>query len=281
MWLVGKHRYEEAKTNMCKIYGTKICVPEITNELESLKSKQNTQTKIKKSLAEQSLQKIRYLIKPNILKPLSLMMILFLFQSFSGMFVISSYTINICKNSGITIDPYLSTILIGIIGLIGTITSSFLTKILKRKRLITISGLSMTISMICLAGYLFITEKIRTVSNLVSLIPLMLLLFYVFISSIGIAIPFIINAEIFPTKIRGTASSLSIVASCFYNFLVTKIYLSMVDILGYHGVFLFQGLASLLSVLFVLWLIPETKDKTLIEIEEFYKSNKNTADTHS
>lgn len=81
------------------------------------------------------------------------------------------------------------------------------------------------------------------------------------------------NAEIFPQKYRGFCSGITIAAAYSICFVCVKLYPWMTVYLGTVNVCIFYGTCSLLSILYVLFIVPETKGKTLAEIENMFKSH--------
>jgi SP family arabinose:H+ symporter-like MFS transporter len=77
-------------------------------------------------------------------------------------------------------------------------------------------------------------------------------------------------AELCPTKIRGRAMSLATVCLWCGTLLVTLTFLSLVNLFSAAGVFLLYAAISIAALLFVWSGVPETKGKTLEEIEKFW-----------
>lgn len=81
------------------------------------------------------------------------------------------------------------------------------------------------------------------------------------------------NAEIFPQKYRGFCSGITIAAAYSICFVCVKLYPWMTAYLGTVNVCIFYGTCSMLSILYVRFIVPETKGKTLAEIENMFKSH--------
>lgn len=73
--------------------------------------------------------------------------------------------------------------------------------------------------------------------------------------------------EIFPTKLKGTASTSAALFNWILAFIVTVSFSSVVDAVGIAPVFFFFALICALSVIFVIFLLVETKGKTFTEIQ--------------
>ena len=117
-------------------------------------------------------------------------------------------------------------------------------------------------------------ENILLLSPLTEYIPMMALsVFFVFFNLGFSGVPFIILGEIFPP---GTGKSIAISCSvaCIWivNFVTTKCYFSMVLTLGYEGMFIMNAAFCLLASCIVFIALPETKGKTLAEVQETFKN---------
>ena len=90
-------------------------------------------------------------------------------------------------------------------------------------------------------------------------------------------IPWILISEIFPGRIRGRASSVGIFSIWVACFVVAQTFPQLHDALGSAMTFWIYGVCSLASLIFVLVLIPETKGKTLEEIDAFWHERRSEA----
>ena len=77
-------------------------------------------------------------------------------------------------------------------------------------------------------------------------------------------------SELFPNKIRGQAVAIAVAAQWAANYLISSTYPGMME---FSGTFTygFYGTMAVLSALFVWKMVPETKGKSLEEIEKFWK----------
>ena len=200
------------------------------------------------------------------------------FQQFVGINVVLYYAPEIFKSMGSGTDTALfQTIIVGSINLLFTVVAILTVDKFGRKKLLVIGALGMALSMIIL-GTLFST-------NSIGLIALLCMLFYVasFAFSWG-PVAWVIIAEMFPNKIRGKAMAVAVAAMWFSNYLVSWTF-PMLDKNPYlitqfnHGFsYWIYGFMSILAAFFVLKFVPETKGKTLEEIENIWKiklNNKN------
>ncbi|XP_050502652.1 facilitated trehalose transporter Tret1-like isoform X1 [Diabrotica virgifera virgifera] len=274
-WLVGRYRTEEARSSLCRIFNTGL-TPDVQAELDHLiKCKGVSNMKSEKPMYRKILSKLEYLMQPHCLRPMILVLTYFFFQQFSGIFVIIFYAIDIVNNAGITFDPYITIVVIGVVRLISAILPSFLAKRFGRRPLSLFSGLGIASCLLPLALYIKLKDNGSLSGYSLTFLPLICLLVYFVTNSIGfLPLPFALAAELFPTKVRGTAAGIISGMGYFFNFIAVKIYPDMVQSLGRSGVFCFYGVIALLGTIFVFFLLPETKGKSLQEIEEYFGKKK-------
>lgn len=108
----------------------------------------------------------------------------------------------------------------------------------------------------------------ETVDNL-SWLPLVSFMVYVVAFSLGWGpIPWLFMGEALPVKIRGPAASIVTALNWSCTFVITKTFPGMVELIGPSYVFyMFTGIMTF-GTLFAFFLVPETRGKTLEEIEE-------------
>nr|XP_023014782.1 facilitated trehalose transporter Tret1-like isoform X1 [Leptinotarsa decemlineata] len=280
VWLVRKNHIEQAKSSMCKVFGANTYNRVIQAEVDMLLQEKGVK-KINetKSWTKQVVRKINYLLKPESLKPMAIATAFFFFQQFSGTFAIIFYAIDIVENAGITFEPYMTIVVIGVVRLLSAILASFLSRSVGRRPLSIVSGIGMTASLLILTGLIFLKEN--GTENLTEL-SLVMLLGYFVTSSLGfLPIPFAVTAELFPSKIRGTATGLTSGLGYVFNFAAVKVYPDIVYFFGRKGVFSCYGVVALLGTVFVVTLLPETKGKSLQEIEAYFKRKRMDIDDNN
>jgi MFS transporter, SP family, arabinose:H+ symporter len=77
-------------------------------------------------------------------------------------------------------------------------------------------------------------------------------------------------SELFPTNVRGRGMSIATISLWMACFLITLTFLSLVSSIGASGAFWIYGTLCIFTFLFVLRHIPETKGRSLEEIERFW-----------
>ena len=195
--------------------------------------------------------------------------LLSVFQQFVGINVVLYYAGNIFRNMGASTDSSLmQTIIVGIINLIFTVVAIVTVDKFGRKPLMMIGSIGMAVSMIAL-GFSFYLNK-------VGMLALIFMLTYTaaFAMSWG-PVCWVLLAEIFPNSIRG-AMSIAVAAQWVANWIVSLTFPMLNDNVGltrqfHHGFsYWIYGLMGVASAVFIWKLVPETKGKTLEEIEGFW-----------
>jgi SP family arabinose:H+ symporter-like MFS transporter len=103
--------------------------------------------------------------------------------------------------------------------------------------------------------------------------PLMLCLL-LFIAAFAMAmgpVPWIVISEIFPTKVRGRAMSVAVFVLWTSCYVVSQSFPVLREQIGIGPTFWFYGLCSLFGLFFVALFVPETKGRTLEEIEQQWR----------
>lgn len=231
---------------------------------------------LKPRLQKKKQNLFKHLIKRNAMVPFIIMLSYFFFQQFSGLFVIIYYAVDIIQSSGVTMDPYLGAVLIGLTRLVGSLLVAGVSRKYGRRIPSIVSGFGMAIFMCGLSLYLFLNIKGITVADN-GIIPVVCVLMYIFMSTLGfLVIPFAMVGEVYPSKVKDILSGLTTCIGYIFSSVTIKTYPDMLSSMGEHGVFLFFGLVSLVGALFIWRWLPETKGKTLREIEDMFSKKKNT-----
>ncbi len=102
-------------------------------------------------------------------------------------------------------------------------------------------------------------------------LPVALLMNYIFFFNLGYgSMIWITVAEILPIHVRSVANSVAVAFTCVFSFLTSHTYQSLMDTIDGEGVFWLYGGISLVGFLFILILVPETKNKSEAEIQEYF-----------
>jgi sugar porter (SP) family MFS transporter len=188
-------------------------------------------------------------------------MVLALFQAITGINIVMYYAPTIFTSAGIGTGPALEqSVIIGLVMLVFTLASMLLVDRVGRRPIMLFAAAGMGVSL-ALLGIMFTAGATNGKWLLIWILT------YVSSFSIGMGgIYWVVVSEIFPTRVRGAAMSLSVVFLWGGNYLVSQFFPAMLAALGSRVFFVF-ALMCALCFAFIWKSVPETKGKTLEEIE--------------
>ena len=193
------------------------------------------------------------------------------FQQFVGINVVLYYAPEIFKTIASGTDSALfMTIIVGVVNFLFTIIAVKSVDKYGRKPLMVIGAAGMAVAMLSL-GFVFFCGA----TGYLALFCMML-----YVASFAMSwgpVTWVLLAEIFPNKIRGKALAVAVAAQWISNYLVSLTFPIMNDNSYLTGLFnhgfayWVYGVMSVLALLFILKYVPETKGKTLEEMESLWK----------
>ncbi len=190
--------------------------------------------------------------------------LLSVFQQFVGINVALYYAPRIFESMGAEKDAsMLQTVIMGLVNVIFTVVAIMTVDKWGRKPLLMVGSVGMAIGMIAIGLLAFM--KIIGISTLVFII----IYTASFMMSWG-PITWVLISELFPNKIRGKAVAVAVAAQWAANYFISSTYPAMMEFSS-GGTYWFYGGMSILSFFFVWKMIPETKGKTLEEMENLWK----------
>jgi SP family sugar porter-like MFS transporter len=249
-WLIKNNQQEKACRVLTKIGGEAYAKASIAETLSTL------------SEGDLGEVNFRELLKKNVVKLLAIGIFLAFLQQWSGINVVIYYAADIFQAAGFTLKQMmLNIVVIGGV-MVASIFVTFATvDKYGRKSILLVCLAAMTVLYAAL-GYSFYAELGGT-----SVVVLVLLnvMFY----SISLApLLWVVLSEIFPTRVRGAAISIGALAHWIGNFTLTYSFPAIKENLGWANNFwLYGGICAAGFV--IIWLVlPETKGKSLEEIEK-------------
>ncbi|WDM00939.1 sugar porter family MFS transporter [Alicyclobacillus cycloheptanicus] len=205
------------------------------------------------------------LLQPGFRAALVIGIVLGVLQQVTGINAIMYYAPSIFQQTGAGTNAQLTeTIIVGLDNLVFTILSLWLIDKVGRKALLLTGAFVMTISLV-VVGALFQTGNTSS--------PLILVFILVFVAAFAISfgpVVWLVIAEIFPTRIRGRATAIASVALWAADYLVSQTFPVLLGSAGPSMTFWMFGLMSIVAFLFTLLVVPETKERTLEEIEQHW-----------
>lgn len=245
-WLLKRDRLDDARAVLERLHGAITAAAEFSEIREAISHEQAT-------VAELFQRRTRGIV--------IMTMVLALFQAITGINIVMYYAPTIFTSAGVGTGTALShSVIIGLVMLFFTGGSMVLVDRLGRRPIMLLASAGMGVSL-ALMGLMF--------NHAAGQGWWLLLWTLTFVSffSVGMGgIYWVVVSEIFPTRVRGAAMSLSVVFLWGGNFLVSQFFPVMLATLA-HNVFYLYALMCLFCFIFILIYVPETKGKTLEKIE--------------
>jgi SP family arabinose:H+ symporter-like MFS transporter len=250
-WLIKNGQSDKGYIILSKISGANVAKEELVEIKEMV-------THVKGKISE--------LFKPGLRLALIVGVGLSVFGQFTGVNIIVYYGPTILEDAGFQLDSALQfQVAIGIINLIFTIIALWKIDSWGRRPLLIWGMAAVFISLMIIATMFSLGQS--------GIWIVVMLCVYMAALAISInAVIWVLIGEIFPTRIRGRAMSIATFANWGINFMTAFLFPWYVDKIGVGAGFFTFAFMCLIATIFFYKVIPETKGKSLEEIETYWKS---------
>ncbi|XP_074312265.1 putative polyol transporter 4 [Silene latifolia] len=272
-WLVVQDRVDEARSVLLRTIGDEKEVEERLSEIQQAAINANSSTSEEKAVWQE-------LLRPNpvVFKMLVAGIGLQCFQQITGIDALVYYSPTILKTTGIEDNTQLlaATVAVGVTKTAFILFALVLIDRIGRKPLLYASTIGMTVCLFCLAVSLPFMGK----GPLGISLALLLICGDVAFFSVGMGpICWVLTSEIYPLRLRAQAVAIGVAGNRVCSGIVSLSFLSVSKAISVPGTFLVFSLLSALSVGFVHMIIPETKGKSLEEIECLFENGERLKDS--
>jgi MFS transporter, SP family, arabinose:H+ symporter len=249
-WLVKQNQPEQARTILTKVAGTTAAQTELAQ--------------IQAALAEET-GSLKQLLEPGWRIALAIGILLPFFQQICGINAVLYYGPEIFKLAGYSFQGALNDqVYLGLVNCIFTVIAVLSIDKLGRRPLL-IFGVACCVLSLTAVGCLFSLKQVYGNALLWSMI------FFLASFSISLGpVSWVIISEIFPTRIRGRAMSVGTFTVWFTNFVLMLLVPSLFTWIKPSGTFWLFAVLCLPAIPLTLFVIPETKGRTLEEIEKYW-----------
>lgn len=250
-WLIKRNREQEARN----IMGLTRDQAEIEDEMKQMKEIEN----IEEGTGD--------LLKAKWLRPMLVVgCLLAAFQQLIGINSVIYYAPTIFTEAGLgNAASILGTVGIGTVNVLMTLVAIATIDKLGRKKLLLTGNIGMVSSLAALSIILFSVELTTTVAWL---IVVFLGVFIMFFSATWGPVVWVMLPELFPMKARGAATGITTLVLSLANLIVSLTFPILLGAIGINWVFVIFAFMGVLAFLFVLRFIPETKGRSLEDIEK-------------
>jgi len=262
-WLLSKGREDHARQVLHRIRAT----GDVEGEVNE----------IKQSLAQQS-GHWRELLRPGVRPALIVGIGLALLQQVTGINTVIYYSPLIFQMAGLTFTGFshnavaiLAGAIVGVVNFLFTIVAVWLIDRVGRRPLLLVGIAGMVVALGVL-GASFALPQLRYARGWIALFSLMA---YVASFAVGLGPVFwLLISEIYPLRVRGLAMSAATVVNWASNLAVGLSFLSIIAAIGRPFTFWIFALVGVAAWLFTWFLVPETKGRTLEQIEAHWRAGR-------
>ncbi|MDF7814890.1 sugar porter family MFS transporter [Hymenobacter sp. YC55] len=246
-WLLGRGREAEAMGTLTRLNGPAAAATEATEIQAALAAERGEEANV---------------YQPRLRRPLRIAVVLAVLQQITGINTILYYgSIIFTEYNGQSASSAIgANALIGGINFAGTVVALFVIDRVGRKPLLLFASGGMGLAL----GALVVALQLHAPGPL--LLGLIMLYVACFAVGLGPGV-WVVITEIFPNAVRGRAASLATVALWVACTLISYTFLSLVKAAGLAGAFGLYAALSAFTFLFVWRAVPETKGRSLEEIE--------------
>lgn len=256
-YLLKRNKLKEAERCLRWLRGSNY---DISNEIDLIQKDVENATQNKASLKDLVMNRAN---RNALICSLGLMF----FQQFSGINAVIFYTVDIFESAGSDMNPFLAAIIVTVVQVISTVASFLLVEKAGRRILLLQSCIAMGLSLLVIGVFFNLKDGGKDVSN-IGWIPLTSMVVFIITFSLGFGpIPWMMMGELFSSECKGIASGLAVMTNWILVFVVTKFFPTMIDNFGKDITFWIFAVFMLLAVIFVYFVIPETKGKSSAQIQ--------------
>jgi sugar porter (SP) family MFS transporter len=250
-WLVMNGKDEDARRVLEKVTDSVQAEADIGAVKASLQAEQSTERAA-----------LRDLFRPTMRRVLVIGVLVAILQQITGINSVFFYAPMIFEQSGIGTDAsFMQAVLVGLVNLVFTVLAILFIDRLGRRPLL---GAGLTGIAVCmlLLSYGFASADINPKIILVGILG--------FVASFAMSlgpVMWVLFSELFPNRVRGLAISFVGLINSAFSFLVQLVFPWELQNLGNSLTFLIYGLFAIVGLIVVMRLLPETKGKSLEELE--------------
>lgn len=271
-WLVMQNRIEEARSVLLKINENEAEVDERLADIEEAAGVANPEKKLNEKAVWHELLRPSPTVRRMLITGFGIQF----FQQITGIDATVYYSPKIFREAGIRSNSALlaATVAVGFTKTIFILIAIFLIDRVGRKPLLYVSSIGMTTCLFGLALSLSFMKYELGPRELGIGLAILTVCGNVAFFSVGMGpVCWVLTSEIFPLRLRAQAAALGAVGNRVSSGMVAMSFLSVSRVITVAGTFFIFSIISALSVVFVYTCVPETKGKTLEQIELLFQQD--------
>lgn len=283
-WLAEQGRYEECRKNFRWLRGDteEDELVKMIEASEATRKVKEAGNELNDSVIVKTRKALRFygqtVKKSDFYKPLLIMIHIYALAHWSGLNLLATYAVDFISSAvGKDVNIPVIVLSLDILRVVSNLVALIVIKNIKRRTVlfITIGMNIVSLMLLAVQDYAKRNDLLPYASHYDYYVSIALVNLLILSVSIG-ALPmgFILAGEIFPLQYKGIASGISCTFFSIHSFVSVKTVPFLVNTINMYGVYLLYSILVISSLVVVGVLLPETKDKTLLEIEEEFKGIK-------
>ncbi|XP_063570584.1 solute carrier family 2, facilitated glucose transporter member 6 isoform X7 [Pongo abelii] len=233
---------------------------------------------------------------PHMCRPIAVALLMRLLQQLTGITPILVYLQSIFDSTAVLLPPKDDAAIVGAVRLLSVLIAALTMDLAGRKMLLFVSAAIMFAANLTLGLYIHfgprplspnstagleseswgdLAQPVAAPAGYLTLVPLLATMLFIMGYAMGWGpITWLLMSEVLPLRARGVASGLCVLASWLTAFVLTKSFLPVVSTFGLQVPFFFFAAICLVSLVFTGCCVPETKGRSLEQIESFFRTGR-------
>ncbi|CAH0697052.1 unnamed protein product [Spodoptera exigua] len=221
------------------------------------------------SLSQPKISKREIFRDRTTLKTLGKVVFLSMFLDLIGYNAVLFYMQTILKSTHTSVSEQIASVVNGCIQLVACFCTIFMTDRFGRKPILVTTLMGMALGMLGLGTFFQLKSVAVPTVGFLNFLPLLSMMLVIFCFNAGMgSLCWTVVAELFDGPARAVGASVAIGVATFFAFLITKYFVYVSFAIGVANVYWIFTCNCVITALFVLFFIPETKGKTFLEIQE-------------
>ncbi|XP_065168681.1 LOW QUALITY PROTEIN: facilitated trehalose transporter Tret1-like [Atheta coriaria] len=261
VWYLNCNKVEEARKSFEWFPWSQRC------RTKRIQSNDGKSAGPKKSLSE-TLAECK---KQEFYHPLMILFLFFVTTQVTGTNVVTFYSVQLMQITVPSLDRYAAMMIVDVARVVMSIVASVLTKRYRVRELLFTSSIGCVLSLFALSGFVYMGQTYPD-NKVFTTVPLVFLMTYILFISIGLVpLPWTVCGEILPSTTKGIGGGTACAVNFIAFFVVVKTSPFLFDVLGTHGTFALYGVLVILGTVGLYFVLPETKNRSLQEIQDYFK----------
>ncbi|XP_012526435.2 facilitated trehalose transporter Tret1-2 homolog [Monomorium pharaonis] len=274
-FLLGKGRRDEAITSLAKLRSkSETAVQKEADEIQAI---------LDEAYKNQVTISILFKDKANF-KALIYTCALVAFQQFTGINLVLSYMQDIFKDAGGLVPTEQAPIIVGAVQVLASAVTPVIVDRSGRRLLLIFSGIGETVSLFALGLYFYLKDAQHADDTVqqISWLPVVALVIFISTYCVGWGpLPWAVMGEMFASNVKAKASGITVCVCWFLAFIVLKFSNDLDVAFGKYTMFWIYGGFCVLSIIFTVLILPETKGKSLQQIQNELNRVTSTTDAEN